>query len=101
MTVLGFSSATANADPNPVDLELGGAGATPWNITDIQPSDSGTRTVELRNIGSRHGFVTIWVSGIVSHEGENPESETGDTAEPGEFADTCCLILYLKTSVQI
>jgi len=41
----------------------------------------------LSNTGYEDGVVTIWISGIVNSEGANPESETGDTAEPGELSD--------------
>ena len=86
-TLLGsFSTPTLAAD-NPIDLELGGEGATSWNITDIKPGDSGTKTVSLHHAGSRTGVVTIWISDVVSAAGDNPESETGDTAEPGELDD--------------
>jgi hypothetical protein len=72
------------AATNPVDLELGGEGATPWIINNIKPGDSGAKTVTLSNVGTDDGFVTIWVSDIISTEGLNPESEMGDTSEPGE-----------------
>ncbi|MFC1943114.1 hypothetical protein ACFLWO_00830 [Chloroflexota bacterium] len=84
---ISFLPATVQADTNPVDLVLGGAGATSWDISNIQPADNGTKTVELHNAGSEDGFVTIWLSDLISNEGVNPESETGDTAEPGELAD--------------
>ncbi len=77
----------AHADTVPVDLVLGGTGATPWVIADIQPDSGGIESVELHNAGSRDGFVTIWVSDIVSSEGLNPASETGNIAEPGELID--------------
>ena len=93
LVVSGFSSAPVMADTNPVDLELGGEGATPWSIINVRPSDSGTKTVELHNVGSQDGFVTIWIEDIISTEGANPESETGDTAEPGESADYLLLNL--------
>ena len=48
----------------PVDLVLGGSGATSWNIAKIKPGDSGTKTVELHNAGSSNGAVTIWISNI-------------------------------------
>jgi len=79
--------AAVKADTNPVDLELGGKGATPWSIGNIEPGEAGTETVELRNVGSRDGFVTIWISDITNSEGTNPETETGDTTEPGEFGN--------------
>lgn len=92
LALAGFLPVGVQADDgNPVDLELGGEGATPWSITNIQPGDSGTKEVALRNVGTKHGFVTIWVSDIVSSEGINPESETGNTAEPGEL-DTYLLL---------
>ncbi len=72
---------------DPVDLVLGGEGATSWDIGNIMPGDSGNKTVTLHNAGYNDGFVTIWVSDIVNSEGTNPESETGDTAEPGELAE--------------
>lgn len=68
-----------------IDLVLGGAGSTSWDIQGITPGSSGTKTVELSNDGSSDGQVTIWISDIVSTEGVNPESETGDTSEPGEL----------------
>ena len=85
VALAGSLSTPALAADNPIDLELGGEGATSWDITGIKPGDSGTETVTLRNAGSVNGFVTIWVSDVVSSEGDNPESETGDTAEPGEL----------------
>ncbi|MFC1990251.1 hypothetical protein ACFLVW_06860 [Chloroflexota bacterium] len=96
LALLGFFPATAMAGTNPVDLVLGGEGATRWNITNIKPTDNGTKIVELRNIGTKHGFVTIWVSDIISSEGINPESETGNTAEPGELNNYMLLNLSGK-----
>ncbi|GAI24048.1 unnamed protein product, partial [marine sediment metagenome] len=84
LVLAGSFSASVKAADNPVDLVLGGEGATSWNIVSVEPGDSGIKTVELHNAGSKHGFVTIWVSDIISSEGMNPESETGDIAEPGE-----------------
>ncbi len=72
---------------DPVDLVLGGEGATSWNIENIMPCDSGVKTITLHNAGTDEGFVTMWISDIVSSEGANPESETGDTSEPGELID--------------
>ncbi|MFC2039080.1 hypothetical protein ACFLUG_04855, partial [Chloroflexota bacterium] len=93
LTLFGFSLPPVVQAANPVDLELGGAGATAWNITNIEPSDNGTSTVELRNIGTQDGFVSVWVSEIISTEGLNPESETGDKSDPGELGDHLLLNL--------
>ena len=88
LAVVGSLPTTARADDTmPVDLELGGEGATSWNITGIKPTDGGVKIVELHNVGSKDGFITIWVSDIISSEGENPESETGDVTEPGEITN--------------
>ena len=43
----------------PIDLVIGGEGATSWNIGNIKPSDSGTKTVTLHNASSLNGLVTI------------------------------------------
>jgi len=95
LALVGFLPATAQANTNPVDLELGGEGATPWVISNIKPGDSGTKIVELNNVGSDDGFVIIWVSNIISGEGANPEAETGDATGPGELNDH--LLLNLST----
>ena len=87
LLLISLPPAPVQAQINPVDLELDAAGATPWVISNIKPGDSGSKIVKLSNVGSSDGFVTIWVSDIVSTEGLNPESETGNTAEPGEAAD--------------
>jgi hypothetical protein len=57
---------------NPVDLDLGGTGATPWNISNIKPGDSGTQAIQLHNAGDRAGRVTIWISDITvyNHGGD-------------------------------
>ena len=91
---MGFLSTEAQADTNPVDLELGGEGAMPWSISNVQPGDSSTSTVELHNAGSEDGFITIWVSDVISNEGVNRESETGDTTEPGELVDHLLFNLF-------
>jgi len=94
LVLAGSFSAPVKAEDNPVDLVLGGEGATSWNIVNTKPGDSGIKTVELHNAGSVDGFVTIWVSDIISTEGMNPESETGDTIEPGELVDHLLFNLF-------
>ncbi len=51
ITLLGFP--VARAAPNPVDLQLGGVGATSWSITNVKPTDQGSQIVELQNIGTK------------------------------------------------
>jgi hypothetical protein len=84
LVLLGSLPVPAQAQPN---LVVEGEGATSWAIGGIIPSDSGTKTVTLRNIGDADGQVFIWISDIVSSEGAQPESETGNTDEPGELLE--------------
>jgi hypothetical protein len=64
LALTGFQPIPAQAQTPVIDLVLGGEGAISWNISNIQPGDSGTKTVELHNAGGRDGFVTIWISDI-------------------------------------
>lgn len=68
-------------------LDISGSGAAPWNISNIAPGDSGLKTVTLHNSSGYTCSLHIWISNIVNTEGLNPESESGDTAEPGELGD--------------
>jgi len=87
LALLSSFPATAQAYGDPVDLELDGEGATSWDIGNIKPGDSGTKTVTLHNAGYKDGVVTIWISDVVNTEGANPEPETGNTTEPGELGN--------------
>lgn len=62
VALIGFSPMPVQAQP--IDLELGGEGAISWDISNIQPGDSGTKIVELHNAGTKKGVVTIWISDI-------------------------------------
>jgi len=86
LALVSFTPVSVQAQ-EPIDLVLGGEEATSWNICDTKPGDSGIKIVELHNAGSKSGSLTIWISDIVNSEGNNPESETDDTTEPGELAD--------------
>jgi hypothetical protein len=74
--------------PDTLDLQLDDPAIIRWDIADIKPGDSGTQPINLHNAGDIPGYVYIWLSDIVDSEGLNPESETGNTAEPGELS-TC------------
>jgi hypothetical protein len=69
------------------ELVIGGSGSTPWSIRGIAPGDSGTQEITVTNNATEDGTLTIWVSNIVNSEGLNPESETGNTDEPGELGN--------------
>lgn len=75
------------AAANPVQIVLGGSGATPWNIGPIAPGDSGTKVITVQNTGYNKGDLTIWLSNIVNTEGTNPEFESppGTTGELGQY----------------
>ena len=75
------------AAQDPVVLVIGSEGTTPWNVSNIVPGDSGTKNTTVRNNGSSAGNLYIWITNIVDLEGLNPESETGDTDEPGELSE--------------
>jgi hypothetical protein len=101
---IAVSPGLAAAATQPVVLVLGGAGTTSLNVTNIVPGDSGDLVVTLHNAGSSDGPVTIWLSDIVSGEGLNPESETGNTDEPGELDKYILLSLTadgLKTNITL
>ena len=77
-----------------VNLVLGGEGANGWSVDDVKPGKSGAWTVNLHNAGTECGVVYIWISDISDGEGMNPESETGNTAEPGELTPYMLFDLY-------
>ncbi len=75
------------ADPPPfLDLEIDSPGTIRWDMSNIKPGDSGLEPVTLRNTGNATGYLCIWISDLVDDEGVNPESETGNTTNPGELS---------------
>jgi hypothetical protein len=76
-----------------VKLKLNSAGSTSWAIGDIKPGDRGKQTTVLQNSGSASGSIIVWISDILNTEGANPESETGDPAEPGELGNYLFFII--------
>jgi hypothetical protein len=76
----------AYSAPDTLDLQIGDPAVIRWDIADIRPGDSGTAPINLHNAGDIPGYIYIWISDIADGEGLNPESETGNTAEPGELS---------------
>ena len=72
--------------PDTLDLQLDDPAIIRWDIIDIMPGDSGIEPINLYNAGDIPGYIYIWFGDIVDGEGLNPESETGDTSEPGELS---------------
>jgi hypothetical protein len=77
---------SAYGAPDTLDLQLDNPAIIRWDIVDIRPGDSGIEPVNLHNAGDISGYLYIWISDIADGEGLNPESETGNTAEPGELS---------------
>ncbi|MDO8716314.1 MAG: hypothetical protein Q7J73_05855 [Dehalococcoidales bacterium] len=73
------------APPPPIDLILGGTGATTLNFTNIKPGDNGNMTITLHNAGTLDGQVTVWVSNLVNIRGPVPDPKFASL--PGELAD--------------
>ena len=71
----------------PVELDISHDANIPWSISNVYPGCSGNATFNLFNTSDTDGFVYIWINDVLSSEGLNPESETGNTAEPGELID--------------
>jgi hypothetical protein len=80
-----------SAAPDTLDLALDDPAVIRWDITDIAPGDSGIEPINLYNNGDIPGYLYIWIDNVVDSEGDNPESETGNTAEPGELSSRVTL----------
>jgi len=72
--------------PDILDLQMDDPALVRWDVADIKPGDSGIEPVNLYNVGDIPGYVYIWIGEIIDGEGLNPESETGNTLEPGELS---------------
>ena len=83
-----------------LDLTVDGANdplLVKFTLTDLAPGSSGTITYVLANVGSIDGYVDIQGVTVVNTEGINPESETGDTNEPGELGANLLVTVALGT----
>jgi hypothetical protein len=76
----------AYAGPPLLDLEIDSSETVHWDTGNITPGDSGLEPVTLRNTGNVTGYLCIWIGDIIDDEGANPESETGNTTNPGELS---------------
>jgi len=84
-----------------LDLNVGGENpnlSPDFTLGSLAPGDSGTITYTLNNAGSIDGYLDLQGIGVVNTEGTNPESETGDIAEPGELSDNIYVTVTLGTS---
>ena len=81
-----WQAGQAYADSPTLDLQLEAPDVTRWNIGNIKPGDSAIKPINLHNNGNTNGYLLIWIADLVDDEGANPESETGNTADPGELS---------------
>ena len=84
-----------------LNLNVGGENpniSPDFTLGPLAPGDSGTITYTLNNVGSIDGYLDLQGIGVVDTEGTNPESETGDIAEPGELSDNIYVTVTLGTS---
>jgi hypothetical protein len=93
MLVLPLTATSPVKADSAFNLVVNGGVITPWNIGNLAPGASFTENVELHNAGDTDGYLSVWIDSVVNLEGENPEAETGDTAEPGELGQYMMLNL--------
>jgi hypothetical protein len=84
--VLALHTGQVYGAPAVVDLQLDNPAVIRWDISNIMPGDSGIEPINLHNVGNAAGFLYIWITDLVDDEGENPESEAGNTDNPGELS---------------
>lgn len=70
-----------------VDGENPATTTAKFNFGPLAPGATGTVTYDLENVGNLPGDLSLSSFNCTSSEGTNPESETGDTANPGELCD--------------
>jgi len=76
---------TAKAAAPTVDLVIGGAGASAWNIDSLTPGATGSKAITISNSGSRSGDLTIWVSNIVNTGGSGGTEFEDGTGDLGDY----------------
>ena len=84
--LLTWQTGQAYAASPTLDLQLDAPDIIRWDIGNIKPGDSAIEPVNLHNNGNTTGYLLIWIADLVDDEGANPESETGDTTNPGELS---------------
>ncbi len=81
-----WQAGQAYADSPTLDLQLDSSDAIRWDIGNITPGDSGLKPINLHNAGNVAGSLFVWIGDLADDEGANPESETGNTTNPGELS---------------
>ena len=83
--LLSFAAPVSAATTPPVQITLGGSGATPWNIGNIAPGQSGTKVITVQNTGLYTGNLTLWISNIANTDGTPARFQTQGTGDLGQF----------------
>lgn len=99
LALLAFLPIPAQAQGPVIELELGDDGATTWNMNRVKPGDSGTRSVELHNAGSRNGSVTVWISAIEQMDYDSDGAVLDDYLLLGLSCDRLISAIDLPTTV--
>lgn len=94
MLVLPLTTASPVKADVSFDLIINEGVIVPWDICNIAPGSHGAFGVDIRNAGTMNGYLAVWINGIIDNEGDNPESETGDTEEPGELSQYLTLSIW-------
>ena len=81
-----WQAGQAYADSPALDLQIDSPDTIRWDVGNIKPGDSGIEPVTLRNTGDTTGYLLVWIADLVDDEGANPDSETGNTTNPGELS---------------
>ena len=86
---------------DPVNLVLGGDGATPWAIGPITPGQNGQVQVTVQNAGNASGNLSIWFDNIINTEGTPDDFETHTPGDLGELASFVTLSLSSAQVTQL
>ena len=64
-----------------------------FEVSNVKPGDSGSKTIALKNDGTIEGIAKIHIKNVANTEGENPEPET-DKDEPGDLGKYLVLKIW-------
>ncbi len=79
-----------------LDLVLGGSGSSSMSFSNLAPGYSGASSMQLDNIGSIGGTLSMTAQNMVDGEGSNWEPET-NTVEPGDLSANVDIAVFVDT----
>jgi spore coat-associated protein N len=77
-----------------LDLVLGGSGSSSMSFSDLAPGYTGVSTMQLDNIGSVAGTLSMSANTMVDSEGSNWEPET-NVAAPGDLSANVDIVVFV------